>query len=956
MQQQARNWNIGQNIVRYHSQISYGIGLLLAIWLAVATMIQLDYKQAVNEIEHNNDQLVRAFEAHVRSSFLSVDKQLLLVRAEYERAGITPVIATILDQTRQSPLLAQVLLLDTEGKIVQSVIPGAPGQSFAFRSYFTSHIEKNQRQTFVSEPIVGLLTKKSAMYFSQRINRSDGQFAGVVAMALDQDYFHQFYRTMNFKPGQFIRLIGRDGIVRLSWDTDDSLVGRNVSASELFSSQLPARSCGSFNPVSPLTGVLRYVSYRAMNDYPMVVAAGIDVEPALAEYRERRDRYLIGAGLASLLILLLTGWAIHSAAKKRGEDERWKLVVEGIADGIWDWDAATGNRYYSERYRRIVGYDDEVEFAQGWRDWMEQVHPDDLPRVDKARILSIQNPSAAFNETFRLRCKNGDYRWVRSRAAAICDKSGVIIRVVGTLTDIHVEKQADEMVRQSDRQLRDSEAKYKALIDQAFEAVALIEPDSGQIVEVNQRFSEWFGYRLPDDAPLSREAIVIDGPEGQAAHDAVLFAEGVLAVARRTFRHKNGALLFMERGAKLITHQSRRLIMVTYRNIAEQLLQEQAIRQDALIARQIQQAQLRSPQHSEYVACKAEIFSSGDISGDLYHLQWRNDGQLLRGYLVDVAGNGLTTALYTSTITVLLHEVAELDASLPEQVQWLNRQVSGRFANGAFAAAIAFEIDLQMRELRYVSAGITRFWVQTASVTGKIMTPGLYLGIDPEQEYLLQTLSIGTGDQICFATDGLEKAVAGSEGGLVATCDQVCGFSDFLSKQSELRDDATLLCIRVKALPTMLLADVWPKMIRLNGFEDYRRLKAEIAKILAEVTGKPHSLQEVAVNEAIANALECRDGKARSHQARIRFNLIGFRLVVRVKTSRIGFAGNALLRRLRAQPNAMFEFGEDAGMGRGIPIMLSTTDWMTYNAEGTELLLAWSIDKDKSILPGEQEK
>ena len=88
---------------------------------------------------------------------------------------------------------------------------------------------------------------------------------------------------------------------------------------------------------------------------------------------------------------------------------------------------------------------------------------------------------------------------------------------------------------------------------------------------------------------------------------------------------------------------------------------------------------------------------------------------------------------------------------------------------------------------------------------------------------------------------------------------------------------------------------------------------------------------------------ECRDGKARSHKARIKFNRIGDWLVIRVKTSRIGFAGNALLRRLRSHPEALFEFGEDAGMGRGIPIMLSTTDRMTYNAEGTELLLAWNL-------------
>ena len=57
----------------------------------------------------------------------------------------------------------------------------------------------------------------------------------------------------------------------------------------------------------------------------------------------------------------------------------------------------------------------------------------------------------------------------------------------------------------------------------------------------------------------------------------------------------------------------------------------------------------------------------------------------------------------------------------------------------------------------------------------------------------------------------------------------------------------------------------------------------------------------------------------------------------------MGFAGNALLKRLRAKPEELFSFGEDEGMGRGIPIMLSTTDRMIYNDDGTELLLTWRL-------------
>ena len=173
-----------------------------------------------------------------------------------------------------------------------------------------------------------------------------------------------------------------------------------------------------------------------------------------------------------------------------------------------------------------------------------------------------------------------------------------------------------------------------------------------------------------------------------------------------------------------------------------------------------------------------------------------------------------------------------------------------------------------------------------------------------------------------------------------------------LSQSDRRRDDATGVCVRIRALPSALVRrDGWPRTLRFNNYGDYQRLKGELAQILAEATGLPHSLPEVAVNEALANAMECRDGVPRRHVATIKFNKIGRRLIVRVKTSRIGFAGNAVLRRLRSHPEELFDFGEDASMGRGIPIMLSTTDQLCYNSEGTEVLMAWRLktDLDESL-------
>jgi hypothetical protein len=358
----------------------------------------------------------------------------------------------------------------------------------------------------------------------------------------------------------------------------------------------------------------------------------------------------------------------------------------------------------------------------------------------------------------------------------------------------------------------------------------------------------------------------------------------------------------------------------------------------------VQKTLLPALEPSEYL----EVFTIYNpldfVGGDLYFLSWRYHGNMLRGYLIDATGHGFGTALHTASLHVLLREVNEADIPLSSAMNWLNRRASEYFAEGVFAGALGFEIDLQTRQLRWVCAGIPKVWVSTHAHQGVLSHPGLLLGIVQDETFDVHSLPIEIGDSLYFMTDGLTDLLDEPATLPLDRYPEMVKRLQVLSETKNRRDDATAVCIHVRALPQSLIRqDGWPRIIRFNGYGDYQRLKGEIAKVLAEVTGQPHSLQEVAVHEALANAMECRDGVPRQHKARLRFNKVGARLIVRVKTSRLGFAGNAILRRLRSQPEDMFSFGEDASMGRGIPMMLSMSHKMTYNSEGTELLLAWRL-------------
>jgi len=294
----------------------------------------------------------------------------------------------------------------------------------------------------------------------------------------------------------------------------------------------------------------------------------------------------------------------------------------------------------------------------------------------------------------------------------------------------------------------------------------------------------------------------------------------------------------------------------------------------------------------------------------------------------------------------LLREVNELDLPLSELMQWLNKRTYEYFEAGSFAGAVCFELDLEARQLRWACAGITEIWVSTEKMKGAIAKPGLFLGILEDEYFEMHTLPIAVGDSIYFMTDGLADIIERFPELPLESFHDMVAFLQNLSHADECRDDATALCLHVQAFQNEQVYETqWPRVVRFSSYGDYQRLQSEVANIVREVTGNVHSIQEVAVNEALANALECRDGVPRPHQARLRFNKVGDRFIVRVSTSRMGFAGNAILQRLRSQPEDLFSFGEDAPMGRGIPLMLSLSHRMMYNSEGTEVLLAWKLQE-----------
>ena len=141
--------------------------------------------------------------------------------------------------------------------------------------------------------------------------------------------------------------------------------------------------------------------------------------------------------------------AQRSLAALRESEERFKLSMEATNDGLWDLDVPTDKAYYNPAYFRNLGYD-PGEFPALGATWLSLVHSDDRERVLSENRACIEGVQDSIDTEFRMRSKQGDWRWIYSRGKCISrDTGGRALRLLGTHVDITERKRVEAEIKRS---------------------------------------------------------------------------------------------------------------------------------------------------------------------------------------------------------------------------------------------------------------------------------------------------------------------------------------------------------------------------------------------------------------------------------------------------------------------------------------------------------------------------
>ncbi|HXG38293.1 MAG TPA: response regulator [Bacteroidota bacterium] len=164
--------------------------------------------------------------------------------------------------------------------------------------------------------------------------------------------------------------------------------------------------------------------------------------------------------LAAILVLYLDVREYQRTVELlRASEERYDLAVHGSNAGMWDWNIKTNDVYYSPRWKSMLGYEDH-EIMNRYEEWEKLLHPEDKERVIAAVREYLEGKSPEFELEYRLRQKDGTYRWVLARGVCLRDEQGRPYRMAGSHIDVHARKQLEQ-------DLRESEKRYRQLVEVA---------------------------------------------------------------------------------------------------------------------------------------------------------------------------------------------------------------------------------------------------------------------------------------------------------------------------------------------------------------------------------------------------------------------------------------------------------------------------------------------------------
>lgn len=433
------------------------LALVLAAvgWFLLLDRLDAERRGAQEELRRDALMLARGYAGQIERTIHGMDQILLHVRYEWEVTGGE----LRLDEAKDRGLFPSsehynVAIIGRDGTVQTNTLGRRPARSAADRQYFTTHQQTLDDFLYIGMPALGRGSGKSVIHLSRKLQPNAGLFAGVIRASVSPHFLTADYDRLALKDHGMLGIAGHDGELRAVRTGAKVYEWNEQSFKELPRFEQSSGSIYLDGPAWFADGRSRYLGWMRLTESPVTTFVGIDVEEAMAPYRQQRAAAIRG-GLVNTLGLLVfaavaTTLSLRLAWRKHQLElahHAYRTATEGGSEGFYILRPVFGDHGAVVDFITVDCNEGGAQLQRMSRDDMigkklSEIFPG--PVLDRRMSVCSQ---ALRQGVFEGECEEpagpaGQPRWVRLRAV----RSGEDLAV--TLTDVsEARKHMEELER-----------------------------------------------------------------------------------------------------------------------------------------------------------------------------------------------------------------------------------------------------------------------------------------------------------------------------------------------------------------------------------------------------------------------------------------------------------------------------------------------------------------------------
>ena len=276
------------------------LGTLLSLGAVGLTLVTLaaGRQDAIDHARDTSRSVISILSSDVQHNFELADLSLQAVAAGLRDPvvmNLDPGIRhkVLFERTATARYISAVTALDEDGNVVEYGAGTPPQANFADRDYFYVHEQSRDLGLYISKPYHSRLRNHAgSIALSRRIEKADGSFGGIAAVAIDLDYFQQLLDKLDVGTHGIALILRNDGTLVARSPALDGSTQFVVLRSPMFRRMLEGKN-GSYEAVSPVDGRTRLYTFARIPGTTLIAAVAPAEDDMLAEWKGRSE--IVGA-------------------------------------------------------------------------------------------------------------------------------------------------------------------------------------------------------------------------------------------------------------------------------------------------------------------------------------------------------------------------------------------------------------------------------------------------------------------------------------------------------------------------------------------------------------------------------------------------------------------------------------------------------------------------------------